>query len=672
MDTWGIDPQSSPLAGDWSSFFQSQIPQNVGWWASDASPPYGYDQGWSRNPGFDYHPGGRGDMYDPESSFGWQSVIGGIDSWMMREHPELFDFSSQWQAGGVGSVGTVAKDPSFGQFNKDPRVYGEIQAAAQKYGVPANFLQAIIARESSGDWERNNWLSNIRPNSGPLMPYIGVFKNAADSWGVGHLWQQAIGNRALQIEILAGVLRGQYDKLHGQNPSWGWLNVASYHYSGNPVPTGWQDESGNGTDAAYMRQIESWWKRLDQMAGNTWSNFSDIGQSGGMGSPQNQKWAPVNRYDSFVASAAQKYGVPANLIKAVMQFESSGNPNAVSPQGATGLMQVMPFHVNGNRAALYDPMTNIDVGTRILMENYRQYGTWEMAAKAYLGFGVDAMGSTPNSYWARVKSNWDELNANGSGMFGGATGGSGGMSLGFEGIWGGVSYGVSQENGEANSWTAANPRMYAYGAGLGITNGGHPGMDITFPRGTKLYSPVSGTVISAGGTGSYGFYNQDRSGVGELRILLDNGHQVILGHMMNITVLPNQRVTAGMPVGVSGGFGSGDHLHLEYRIPGQQTSTGWRSVDPRQYITGGIVPGSTQQQYTGLGSSFMPMTFSNLMLAAAKGMTIPQGGTYASGGGSNSWNAYLRGLMAGRVPRTTPYTYTGPRGTDAPVLTGNE
>jgi hypothetical protein len=669
MDSWGVDPQTSPLAADWGQYFRNQAPDNIGWWASESSAPYSYSQGWSRNSGLDYHPGGRGEIYDPESGFGWQSTIADIDRFMLREFPELSDFSTAgWQTGGVGSVGQVAKDPGFGQFNKTPAVYAEMQAAAQKYGVPVNFLQAIIAKESSGDWASNSMVKHARGMR--IHGYIGVFENAAKAWGFD--FDRGIGNRAYQIEMLAGGLRRFYDQLHGQNPNYGWLNVAAYHYSGDPTGGSTPNDSWqHGSTQNYMAETQAWWQRLDRMAGNTWSNFSDIGQQTGIGSPQTEKWAPVNRYDNFVSGASQKYGVPANLIKAIMQFESNGNPNVVSPQGATGLMQVMPFHVNGNQAALYDPATNIDVGTRILMENYGRYGTWDMAAKAYLGFGVDAHGTTPSVYWSRVKANWDELNAGGSGMFGGQSGG-GGLSLGMDGIWGGREAGISQEFGRTAWSTGDGAWMYDYAAGLGIP-GGHPGLDISMPMNTPLYSPVSGTVIRSGGSGS--FYNtvgqRYSSGSGELRIRLDNGHEVILGHMSQINVTPGTRVTPGMAVGVSG-YPAGPHLHLEYRIPGQQTSTGWRAVDPRQYLTGGIIPGAHQEQYTGLGSQFMPMTYNNLLLAAAKGMPIPKTGTYASGGGSNSWNSYLRTLMSGQIPRTTSYTYTGPRGTTAPVLTGNE
>lgn len=662
MDTFGnqIDPfnlaSESPLAADWSSYFQDQLP-STGWWNSQPVP-YAYEQGWSNAPSYDYHPGGNGMMYEPVSSFGWQSIAGQLDAWHMKEFPELYDFSQSWQQGGVSGVGTVAKDPSFGQFYKTPEVYAEIQAAAQKYGVPANFLQAIIAKESSGDWASNSMVKHARGMR--IHGYIGVFENAARSWGFD--FNKGIGNRAYQIEMLAGGLRRFYDQLHGQNPQYGWLNVAAMHYSGDPDMNYTPGDSyQHGTTRQYVAETESWWKRLDQMAGNTWSNFTSTGQNTGIGTINSQQWAGVNQYDSMVMAAAQKYGVPANLVKAIMRLESNGNRNAVSPQGATGLMQVMPFHVGGNQSVLFDPQTNIDVGTRILMENYRRYGTWEMAAKAYIGLGgADALGTTSSTYWQRVNQYWNELNAGSSGMFGGQPAANGGTSTPLSGIWGNVPVHISQEHGRTG-FSAANPRMYNYSYGvLGYL--GHPGIDVAMPLNTPLYSPVSGTVITSGGSGSY--FNTEgtryQSGMGELRILLDNGHQVILGHTSRITVPANSRVTAGMPVGFSG-YPGGPHLHLEYRIPNPSFSSQWEAVDPRKYITGGIIPGTHQAPYMGLGSAYQPMTYKNLLLAGAQGQTIPQGATfYGSGGGSNAWNSALRQLMAGQVPfqGSTNYTFT--------------
>jgi hypothetical protein len=43
-----------------------------------------------------------------------------------------------------------------------------------------------------------------------------------------------------------------------------------------------------------------------------------------------------------LAAAAQRYKLPVLLLRAVMRVESNGNPAAISPKGAIGLMQLMP------------------------------------------------------------------------------------------------------------------------------------------------------------------------------------------------------------------------------------------------------------------------------------------------------------------------------------------
>lgn len=659
---WNDLAQKSPLAqADWSSYFQDQVP-STGWW-NQVQAPFAYGQGTRTGQGMDYDPGSVGDMYTPTSSLSFEMISGDIDQYMAREHPELFDFTADWQQGGVAGVGKVAESPGFGQFGQDPGVYGEIQAAASKHGVPANFLQAIIAAESSGDWAGNgNRTWNGRPQSGPLLPYIGVFQDTAMSrTGMSaQQFQALVGDRPGQIDLLARVLRSQYDELHTKNPKWGWSNVASYHYSGfaDPVANPWSDESGNGSNLAYMTKITNWWKDLDRQAGNTWSDYTSTGQNTGVGSPNSREWAPVNQWDPMVAAAAQKYGVPANLIKAIMRTESGGDATAVSPQGATGLMQVMPFHVNGDQSVLLDPAQNIDVGTRILMDNYRTYGTWEMAAQAYLGLGgADAHGTTSSVYWGRVKSYWDELNADGSGMFGGAPGPSGPM-LQTEAVWGGLPYSISQKNGYSDFAVNEHPEWYEYSVGV-LGYMGHPGDDVAIPEGTTLYAPQGGTVILDGNTGSYTYGGGDGPHSGELRIRLDNGDELILGHTQSIGVRVGDRVEPGQAVAVSGWAGTGDHLHLEYRTPDPAMSSGWRSVDPFEALSGQFT-GKHQGARTGLGYT-QPLTFQALMRAGASGAAIPDGPVYSMGGGRSSWNSWLRRAMAGAIPSGTgssPYKYT--------------
>ena len=103
----------------------------------------------------------------------------------------------------------------------------------------------------------------------------------------------------------------------------------------------------------------------------------------------------ASRYDTLIARAAKRYQVEAALIRAVIKVESNFKPKVVSPAGAVGLMQVLPSTAADygveDREALFDPATNIDIGTRHLRRLLRKYKNISRALKAYnAGEGRDA------------------------------------------------------------------------------------------------------------------------------------------------------------------------------------------------------------------------------------------------------------------------------------------
>lgn len=168
--------------------------------------------------------------------------------------------SGGWAGGAIGQAGqTGTKADQANPF---------LQQASSKYGVPVNFLKAILIRESSGDWQRDgSRLWNGRPQSGPLMPYVGIFKDAWDSWGCEGDFHASVGNQQAQIDCLAKGMAGWYKKAKQASPSHDWINVAAMHFSGNFDPNNsFCDENGLCTS-----QYTSWfmrdWKKFDGAQG---------------------------------------------------------------------------------------------------------------------------------------------------------------------------------------------------------------------------------------------------------------------------------------------------------------------------------------------------------------------------------------------------------------------
>jgi soluble lytic murein transglycosylase-like protein len=95
---------------------------------------------------------------------------------------------------------------------------------------------------------------------------------------------------------------------------------------------------------------------------------------------------PDSSIRTLVLAASRIYGVPQELLFAVMHAESSFNPHARSSAGAIGLMQIMPptGARYGVSRGLADPATNIDVGARYLRDLLDLFkGDMTLAVAAY-------------------------------------------------------------------------------------------------------------------------------------------------------------------------------------------------------------------------------------------------------------------------------------------------
>ena len=101
--------------------------------------------------------------------------------------------------------------------------------------------------------------------------------------------------------------------------------------------------------------------------------------------------APVPYLD-LIRTTAERHRLDSRLVEAVVVVESGGNPRAVSPKGAQGLMQLMP-----RRSSLlgvknpFDPEQNMDGGVRHLRDLLQLFGGDVTLAVAAYNAGADAV-----------------------------------------------------------------------------------------------------------------------------------------------------------------------------------------------------------------------------------------------------------------------------------------
>lgn len=98
----------------------------------------------------------------------------------------------------------------------------------------------------------------------------------------------------------------------------------------------------------------------------------------------------------------------------------------------------------------------------------------------------------------------------------------------------------------------------------------HTGIDIAMPVGTKLFTPEHAKVADAG---------VDKYGNHFVRLLMDNGDNILLLHLDKIAVSTGQDLGPGSFLGTSGmsGLATGPHLHFEVDRSG-------KPVDPFSWL----------------------------------------------------------------------------------------
>lgn len=162
------------------------------------------------------------------------------------ERGQEIEHSTRWYrlAGNAGWVHASGWSATSGRLAKAGGVWAtldgmndEIAAAADKTGVPANLIKAMLAREGSfgKDWGRAPVFIPGRPSE--LLPFNGIFRTTAQSRGID--FDRMCRERPYAIWAMGEVLR-QIKKEQGFSA---WDDVAGYYFAGpNFNNPNWGDE----------------------------------------------------------------------------------------------------------------------------------------------------------------------------------------------------------------------------------------------------------------------------------------------------------------------------------------------------------------------------------------------------------------------------------------------
>ena len=95
------------------------------------------------------------------------------------------------------------------------------------------------------------------------------------------------------------------------------------------------------------------------------------------------------QYRPYIDAYSALYGVDPNLLERMMHTESRGKPNAVSPVGAQGLMQLMPAtQKQVSVTDPFNPVQNIRGGAQYLSWLQKQFPNDPFSVQAAYNWGI--------------------------------------------------------------------------------------------------------------------------------------------------------------------------------------------------------------------------------------------------------------------------------------------
>jgi phage-related protein len=280
----------------------------------------------------------------------------------------------------IGDVWSYASDPSklmnkvFGALNLKMPDVGGFMGQLAKSGVSKIKNGAVGFVKSKMD-EFMSFMGGGEDSSvvGPGSGYGGMHKYV-------EYWYNQVKNRFGKTHFMGGynnrnVRGGKSKSMHAYGRA---FDVGGSHKTMSAIADWLRTHAQNLQYVIYNRRIASGmngkWRAYHGVNPHTDHVHADFkAQSGGGGSVSGGNY--VGKYASIIRSAAARFGVSPALVAGIIKQESKFNPNARSPVGATGLMQLMPATARamGVRNPR-DPQQNIMGGTKYISQMLRMFG----------------------------------------------------------------------------------------------------------------------------------------------------------------------------------------------------------------------------------------------------------------------------------------------------------
>ena len=125
---------------------------------------------------------------------------------------------------------------------------------------------------------------------------------------------------------------------------------------------------------------------VDNTAALPFSAYLDSSQ------PMSYPAHATQQFNPLILQAAARFRLRPALLSALVEAESGGNPDAVSPRGARGLTQLMPSTAEALGVTdPHDPQQNLFGGAQYLREQLDRFGGDESLALAAYNAGPGAV-----------------------------------------------------------------------------------------------------------------------------------------------------------------------------------------------------------------------------------------------------------------------------------------